>query len=162
AASASSPVHGRNRRRLVISSSFSATTWTWAPSHIDYSSPTRLPVSTPASPNHTTKGPHSPRTVLSSLSGTQTVRPRQGYHRLVEGLFEPGGTTMSRPDSHADTTAAAAHSTRTDAGAATTGHEPEYEDSDYGRAHQWRDATRELVLAAATAIAAAHQPQSQG
>jgi hypothetical protein len=34
---------------------------------------------------------------------------------------------------------------------------PEYE-----RAHEWRDATRELVLAGATAMAAAYQPQSQG
>lgn len=34
---------------------------------------------------------------------------------------------------------------------------PEYE-----RAHEWRDATRELVLAGATAMAAADQPQSQG
>ena len=65
---------------------------------------------------------------------------------------------MSRPtDSHADTAAAATHSTRTDAGAATTGHDSEYE-----RAHQWRDATRELVLAGATAMAAADRPQSQG
>jgi hypothetical protein len=65
---------------------------------------------------------------------------------------------MSRPtDSHADTTAAAAHSRRTDAAAATTGH-----DSESARAHQWRDATRQLVLAAASAMAAADQPQSQG
>ena len=42
-------------------------------------------------------------------------------------------------------------------GAATTGHDSEYE-----RAHQWRDATRELVLSGATAMAAADQPQSQG
>jgi hypothetical protein len=42
-------------------------------------------------------------------------------------------------------------------GAATTGHDSEYE-----RAHQWRDATRELVLVGATAMAAADQPQSQG
>ncbi len=42
-------------------------------------------------------------------------------------------------------------------GATTTGHESEYE-----RAHQWRDATRELVLAAATALAATDQPQFQG
>ena len=41
--------------------------------------------------------------------------------------------------------------------AATTGH-----DSGYERAHQWRDATRELVLTGATARAAADQPQSQG
>jgi hypothetical protein len=87
-----------------------------------------------------------------------TVHPRQAYQRLVEGLFEPGGATMSRPaDSHADTTAAAAHSTRTDTGAATADHDPEYE-----RAHLWRDATRELVLAGATAMAAADQPQSRG
>ena len=46
---------------------------------------------------------------------------------------------------------------RTDAGAATTGH-----DSENTRAHEWRDATRELVLAGATATAAADQPQSQG
>ena len=65
---------------------------------------------------------------------------------------------MSRPtDSHSDTTAAAAHSTRTYTGAVTTG-----QDSENARAHQWRDATRELVLAAATAMAAADQPQSQG
>lgn len=42
-------------------------------------------------------------------------------------------------------------------GAATTGH-----DSGYERAHQWRDATRELVLAAATAMAAAAPPHSLG
>jgi hypothetical protein len=42
-------------------------------------------------------------------------------------------------------------------GAATTGHDSEYE-----RAHQWRDATRELVLAEATATATADQPRSQG
>ena len=42
-------------------------------------------------------------------------------------------------------------------GAATAGHDSEYE-----RAHQWRDATRELVLTGATAMAAADQPQSQG
>jgi hypothetical protein len=41
--------------------------------------------------------------------------------------------------------------------AATTGHDSEYE-----RAHQWREATRDLVLAGATAMAAADQPQSQG
>ena len=40
-------------------------------------------------------------------------------------------------------------------GAATTGHDSEYE-----RAHQWREATRELVLAEATAMAAADPPQS--
>jgi len=41
-------------------------------------------------------------------------------------------------------------------GAATTGHDSEYE-----RAHQWREATRDLVLAGASAMAAADQPQSQ-
>ena len=60
-------------------------------------------------------------------------------------------------DSHADTTGAAADSMRTDTAAATTDHDTEYE-----RAHQWRAATRELVLAKATAMAAADQPQSQG
>jgi hypothetical protein len=56
---------------------------------------------------------------------------------------------MSRPtDGHADTAAA---------GAVTSGR-----DSEYARAHQWRDATREMVLAAATAMAAADQSQSQG
>ena len=45
---------------------------------------------------------------------------------------------------------------RTDIDAATTGHDSEYE-----RAHQWREATRELVLTGATAMAAADQPQSQ-
>jgi hypothetical protein len=42
-------------------------------------------------------------------------------------------------------------------GAATTGGDPENE-----RAHQWRDATRELVLTAGTAMAAADRPQSLG
>jgi quercetin dioxygenase-like cupin family protein len=56
--------------------------------------------------------------------------------------------------SHADTTAA---STRSGAGAATTSHESGYE-----RAHQWRAATRGLVLLGATAMAAADRPQSQG
>lgn len=46
---------------------------------------------------------------------------------------------------------------RTDAGAVTPGH-----DSENTRAHQWREATRELVLAGATATTAADQPQSQG
>ena len=41
-------------------------------------------------------------------------------------------------------------------GAATAGHDSEYE-----RAHQWRQATRDLVLAEATAMAAADRPQSQ-
>jgi hypothetical protein len=35
-------------------------------------------------------------------------------------------------------------------------------DSEYTRAQQWRDATREMVLAAATATATTDQPQSQG
>jgi hypothetical protein len=43
------------------------------------------------------------------------------------------------------------------AGAATTGRDSENE-----RAHQWRYATRELVLAGATAMAAADRPQSLG
>jgi hypothetical protein len=65
---------------------------------------------------------------------------------------------MSRPtDSHAEATAAGAHSTQTGTGAAPTGHDSEYE-----RAHQWRDVTRELVLVGATAVAAADQPRSQG
>ena len=46
--------------------------------------------------------------------------------------------------------------TRTDTRAATAGRESNE------RAHQWREATRELVLAGATAVAAVHQPQSQG
>jgi hypothetical protein len=41
-------------------------------------------------------------------------------------------------------------------GAATTG-----PNSDYERAHQWREATRELVLTGATAMAAADPPESQ-
>lgn len=41
-------------------------------------------------------------------------------------------------------------------------HSERYHDSEYERAHQWRDATRDLVLAGATAIAAADQSQSQG
>lgn len=66
--------------------------------------------------------------------------------------------TMSRPtDSHAGTTTAAVHWTRNGTGASTTGHDREYE-----RAHQWREATHELVLAGATAMAATDQPQSQG
>ena len=46
---------------------------------------------------------------------------------------------------------------RTDIDAATTGH-----DSENARAHQWREATRELVLTGATAMAAADPPQSLG
>jgi quercetin dioxygenase-like cupin family protein len=45
----------------------------------------------------------------------------------------------------------------TDIGAATTGH-----DSENTPAHQWREATRELVLAGATAMAAAEPRQSRG
>jgi hypothetical protein len=41
-------------------------------------------------------------------------------------------------------------------GPATTGH-----DSGYERAHHWREATRELVLAGATAMAAAAPPQAR-
>jgi len=41
-------------------------------------------------------------------------------------------------------------------GAATASH-----DLGYDRAHQWRHATRELVLTAATALAAADEPQTQ-
>jgi hypothetical protein len=41
-------------------------------------------------------------------------------------------------------------------GAATAGH-----DFGYDPAHQWRNATRELVLTGATALAAADEPQSQ-
>ena len=47
--------------------------------------------------------------------------------------------------------------TRTGASTVTTVHESESSD-----AHQWREVTRELVLTAATAIAAADQTQSQG
>jgi quercetin dioxygenase-like cupin family protein len=59
-------------------------------------------------------------------------------------------------DGHVDTTAAAA-STHTGTGAATTSQESGYE-----RAHQWRAATRGLVLFGATAMAASDQPQSHG
>src|ERR1700742_3698925 len=45
----------------------------------------------------------------------------------------------------------------TDIAAATAGHVSEYE-----RAHQWREVTRELELVGATAMAAAYQPQSRG
>jgi hypothetical protein len=63
---------------------------------------------------------------------------------------------VSRPtDSHIDTTAA--HSTRTDTGAATPDH-----DSENARAHQWRDATSQLVLAEATVMAATDRPHSRG
>jgi hypothetical protein len=56
---------------------------------------------------------------------------------------------MSRPtDSQADTTAAGAVKTS--------------RDSKYTRAHRWRDATREMVLTAAAAMATADHPQSQG
>ena len=41
-------------------------------------------------------------------------------------------------------------------GAATAGH-----DFGYDPAHQWRHATRELVLTSATALAAADEPQAQ-
>ena len=47
--------------------------------------------------------------------------------------------------------------TPTDSAQRRTGH-----DSEDARAHQWRDATRELVLTAATATAAADPPQSHG
>ncbi len=54
---------------------------------------------------------------------------------------------VSRPrDSDNDTTAAA-HSLH---------------DAGYERAHHWREATRELVLVGAAAMAATHRPQSQG
>jgi quercetin dioxygenase-like cupin family protein len=46
---------------------------------------------------------------------------------------------------------------RSDAGAATTSH-----DSENARAHQWREATHELVLAGATAMATADARQSHG
>jgi hypothetical protein len=37
----------------------------------------------------------------------------------------------------------------------------QHRDSEYERAHHWREATRQLVLAGATAMAAADQPQSR-
>jgi quercetin dioxygenase-like cupin family protein len=46
---------------------------------------------------------------------------------------------------------------RSGIGAATAGHDP-----GNARAHQWRVATRDLVLAGATAMAAADPPQSRG
>ena len=49
------------------------------------------------------------------------------------------------------------HLTREGGTASTTGHDWGYEP-----AHRWRDATRELVLVGATAIAAADPPHSQG
>jgi hypothetical protein len=71
----------------------------------------------------------------------------QEYHKI------PAAVDALNPEQH--------HLTQEDGterpGAATRGHHSEYE-----RAHQWRDATRELVLAGATAMAAADQPQSQG
>jgi hypothetical protein len=39
---------------------------------------------------------------------------------------------------------------------------PTWHDWDYERVGQWRDATREMVLTVATAMAATDQPQSQG
>ena len=76
-----------------------------------------------------------------------------------EELEERKGLRVSMSpsiDGHVDTTAAAA-STYTGTGAATTSREYGYE-----RAHQWRTATRGLVLAAASAMATSDQPQSQG
>jgi quercetin dioxygenase-like cupin family protein len=76
-----------------------------------------------------------------------------------EELEERKGLRVSMSpsiDGHVDTTAAAA-STHTGTGAATTSHESGYE-----RAHQWRAATRGLVLFGATAMAWSDQPQSQG
>jgi hypothetical protein len=43
-----------------------------------------------------------------------------------------------------------------------TGAAPIVHGSEHQRAHQWRDATRELVLVGATAMAAARRPQSHG
>jgi hypothetical protein len=59
-------------------------------------------------------------------------------------------------DEHADTTAAAA-SAHKGIGAATTSHKSGYE-----RAHQWRAATRGLVLLGATAMAVSDLPPVQG
>jgi quercetin dioxygenase-like cupin family protein len=76
-----------------------------------------------------------------------------------EELEERKGLRVSMSPSiegHVDTTAAGA-STHTGTDAATTSHESGYE-----RAHQWRAATRGLVLLGATAMAASDHPQSQG
>jgi quercetin dioxygenase-like cupin family protein len=76
-----------------------------------------------------------------------------------EELEERKGLRVSMSpsiDGHVDTTAAAA-STHTGTRAATTSHHYGYEG-----AHQWRAATRGLVLLGATAMAASDQPRSQG
>jgi quercetin dioxygenase-like cupin family protein len=76
-----------------------------------------------------------------------------------EELEERKGLRVSMSpsiDGHVDGTAAAA-STHTGTGAATKSHEYGYE-----RAHQWRAATRGLVLLGATAMAASDQRRSQG
>ena len=65
-------------------------------------------------------------------------------------------STSRATEGHVDTTAAAA-STHADTGAAATSHESGYE-----RAHQWRAATRGMVLLGATAMAATDRPQSRG
>jgi quercetin dioxygenase-like cupin family protein len=87
--------------------------------------------------------------------------PRQPMLEWVteEELEERKGLRVSMSpsiDGHVDTTAAAA-SAHIGTGVATTSHHYEYE-----RAHQWRAATRGLVLLGATAVAASDQPQSQG
>ncbi len=70
----------------------------------------------------------------------------QDYHK------HPGVADAMNPEHYRITRQTATERS----GVATTGHNPEYE-----RAHQWREATRELVLADATAMAAAYPPQSQ-
>ena len=64
----------------------------------------------------------------------------------------PGVVDALNPEQHHVTQETATERS----GAAAIGHDSEYE-----RAHQWREATRELVLAEATAMAAADPPQSQ-
>jgi quercetin dioxygenase-like cupin family protein len=76
-----------------------------------------------------------------------------------EELEERKGLRVSMSastDRHVDTKAAAA-ATRTGIGAARIGHEYGYE-----RAHQWRAATRGLVLHRASVMAASDQPHSPG
>ena len=67
-----------------------------------------------------------------------------------------GVSTSTSAGGRVDTTAAAA-ATHTGTGVGTTSHESGYE-----RAHQWRTATRGLVLHRASVVATSDQPQSRG
>jgi quercetin dioxygenase-like cupin family protein len=72
-------------------------------------------------------------------------------------LCEPGKPMLERATEQELEDRKELRVTPTGIGAATTGH-----DSDDAHAHQWREATRELVLTRATAMAAADPVQSHG